>query len=113
MQFISEKDNLLLLALLEAISKIEKISEEHNSVKEFECDFKSFDACLMNFIVMGEMTLRLSPEFIENYPEVDWFKMRAFRNMVAHDYFGIDAEKVWEIIKIHLPHLKGKLNQII
>jgi len=110
---MSEKDTLALLSMLEAIGKVEIISEKIKSVEEFETDFTSFDACLMNFIVIGEMTLRLSPAFLEKHIEVEWHKMRAFRNLVAHDYLGIDAAKVWDIIKLQLPPLKIKLKQII
>lgn len=109
---MSEKDTMNLLAMIEAIEKIEKFTATIQSSAEFENDFKSFDACLMNFIVIGEMTLRLSSDFMEKHNEVEWYKMKAFRNMVAHDYFGIDAVKVWDIIKIQLPSLKIKINRI-
>lgn len=59
----------------------------------------------MNFIVIGELVLRLSDEFLERHGEVEWYKIRAFRNFAAHDYFGIDAEKVWDIIQMKLPEL--------
>jgi uncharacterized protein with HEPN domain len=108
-----ERDKLVLMAMLEAIDKIEIISAEIKSAEEFEKDFRSFDACLMNFIVIGEMTLRLSSELSEKHSDIEWYKMRAFRNMAAHNYFGIDAAKVWDIIKSHLPPLKTKLKQII
>jgi len=46
---------------------------------------------MMNFIVIGEMVARLTEEFVEQNTHVDWFKIRGFRNIVAHNYFGIDA----------------------
>jgi uncharacterized protein with HEPN domain len=51
----------------------------------------------MNFIVIGEMSERLSSELKEQYPEVNWQKIKDFRNLVARDYLGIDAEEVWQI----------------
>ena len=68
---------------------------------------------MMNFIVIGEMVLRLSEEFVEKYYLIDWHKIRGFRNIVVHNYFGIDAEEVWEIIQIHLPKLRNDLNNIL
>ncbi len=56
-----------------------------------------FDAVMMNFIVIGEIVGRLSGEFKEKYNQINWKKVLGFRNIVAHNYFGIDAE-VWEII---------------
>lgn len=111
--FETEKDHINILAILEAIDKIEKNTEAINSSEEFEKDLKSFDACLMNFIVIGEMTLRLSADFIDKHSEIEWYKIRALRNIAAHDYFGIDAEKVWDIIKTKLPELKKELLRII
>jgi uncharacterized protein with HEPN domain len=108
----TEKDHIALLAILEAIEKIQKISAPIKSPEKLEADFIAFDACLMNFIVIGEMVLRLSDTLMGKYKEVEWYKIKGFRNMVAHDYFGIDAEKVWDIIQTKLPELKAKANQI-
>jgi len=111
--FKTENDHLNLLAILEAIEKIEKITCSIPSAEEFEKDFISFDATLMNFIVIGEMTLRLSPVFMDHHNQVQWFKLRAFRNFVAHNYFRIDAEKVWEIIQTKLPDIKIKITKMM
>ena len=108
-----ERIHITLLAIIESIEKVEKITANIHSVDEFENDFKSFDACLMNFIVMGEMTLRLHETFLNKHNEIEWFKIRAFRNMVAHDYFGIDVEKVWDIIQNKLPELKQQISKVL
>jgi uncharacterized protein with HEPN domain len=68
---------------------------------------------MMNFIVIGEMVLRLSEEFVENHSQIEWFKFREFRNMIAHNYFGIDAEEVWQIIKNDLPQFKISIEAIL
>jgi uncharacterized protein with HEPN domain len=68
---------------------------------------------MMNFIVLGEMVVRLSEQFTEKYKQVDWYNIRGFRNIVAHDYFGIDAEEVWEIIQSHLSKLQNDLKEIV
>jgi len=59
------------------------------------------------------MVARLTEEFTEQNRNVDWFKIRGFRNIIAHNYFGIDAEEVWQIIVTHLPQLKKDINQIL
>ena len=76
---------------------------------ELKEDIESFDACLMNFVIIGESVLRLDINFIESNPQVEWHKIRGFRNLIAHDYFGIDVEEVWDIIKHKIP----KLNEFI
>jgi uncharacterized protein with HEPN domain len=47
------------------------------------------------FFVIGEMVDKLSEEIKRKHPEIEWIKIKGFRNIVAHDYFGIDAEEVW------------------
>lgn len=69
-------------------------------------DDETFDACLMNFVIIGESVLRLDSAFIDIHKEIEWHKIRGFRNLIAHDYFGIDVEEVWDIIKNKIPQLK-------
>ena len=65
---------------------------------------------MMNFIVIGEMVEKLSETLIiATEKEIDWYKVKGFRNIIAHNYFGIDAEEVWQIINGSLLKLKDKL----
>ncbi len=66
----------------------------------------------MNFIVLGEIVGKLSENFREKHPGIDWRKIYAFRNVLAHDYFGICAAEVWEIVQKHLPSLNADLELI-
>jgi uncharacterized protein with HEPN domain len=110
---MSEKDRLNLLTLLEAIEKIAKYSSGYKNADSFYENERDFDASMMNFIIIGEMVMRLSDKLIEENSQIDWHKIRGFRNIVAHDYFGIDAEEVWQIIKTHLPKLENDLHAIL
>ncbi len=47
------------------------------------------------------------------HPEINWIKIKGFRNIVAHDYFGIDAEEVWQIIKFKIPDLREGIMKIL
>ena len=106
-----EKDNAIVLLMLEAIDKIFRYTNDLNTEIEFENDIESFDATMMNFIVIGECVSKLSDNFKDLNPQIDWRKVLSFRNVLAHDYFGILAEEVWEIIKKHLPMLKSSLKK--
>jgi uncharacterized protein with HEPN domain len=68
---------------------------------------------MMNFVVIGEMVEKLSDEFKKKHSEVEWIKIKGFRNLVAHDYFGIDAEEVWQIIKNKIPALKSDIKLLL
>jgi len=68
----------------------------------------------MNFIVIGEMVEKLSEDLITaSSAEIDWFKIKSFRNILAHNYFGIDAEEVWQIIHNSLPKLENQLKNFL
>jgi uncharacterized protein with HEPN domain len=101
-----ESNKFQLLAILEAIEKIERFTSDLSNWQELKNDEETFDACLMNFVIIGESVLRLDIDFIERNNQIEWHKIRGFRNLIAHDYFGIDVEEVWDIIKNKIPELK-------
>ena len=74
----------------------------------------AFDASMMNFIVIGEMVDKLS-DTIKSQTEnnINWTKVKSFRNIIAHNYFGIDAEEVWQIINGSLTNLLENLEKLI
>jgi len=100
------KDLDSLENILESVEKIELYSSQLKTADNLFNDAKSFDAIMMNFIIIGEMVIKLSDGFKEKNSDIEWWKIKGFRNIVAHDYFGIDAEEVWQIIQNKLPELK-------
>jgi uncharacterized protein with HEPN domain len=109
----SHKDFACLINIIESIDKINKYSEPFNNADDLYNDTKSFDAVMMNFVVIGEMAEKLSDEFKSNESQIDWFKILGFRNIIAHNYFGIDAEEVWQIIEKCLKDLEVNLKKIV
>jgi uncharacterized protein with HEPN domain len=61
----------------------------------------------------GEIVLKLSDAFKKKYSGIDWTMIYDFRNNIAHDYFGVDEEEVFQIIQNHIPKLKSDLEHII
>ena len=110
---MSTKDQHNLKAILEAISKINRFSKEFSDQDSFYQDDIAFDAVMMNFIVIGEMVSRISDSTKDTNPHIDWNRIKGFRNLVAHDYFGIDAEEVWQIIITDLPKLSAGISKIV
>ncbi len=110
--YMLNKDADCLANILESIQKIEEYVASFNNADELNFDTKSFDAVLMNFIVIGEMAGKLSDDFKNSNVEIEWWKIKGLRNIVAHDYFGVDAEEIWQIIKNWLPKLKSFINNL-
>ena len=76
-------------------------------------DSKSFDATMMQFVVIGETISRLDENFKNSQNQIPWQKIKDFRNIIAHDYFGIDPEEIWDIVNEKLLPLKKEIKKII
>ncbi len=109
----SNKDRPCLNGILEATQKILWIVEDIQNPDAFYEDAIKFDAAMMNFVVIGEMAEKLSLKLKSSSSQIDWVKIKDFRNLIAHDYFGIDAEEVWQIIQTHLPALRTNVELLL
>ena len=107
------KSSIALLAILDAIEKIERYSGKFENDDDFYHDELSFDATMMQFIVIGEMVVKIDEAFKEAHNTVPWQEIKDFRNIVAHDYFGIDSTEIWSIIETHLPKLKIQISALV
>ena len=107
------KDHHCLESIIEAIDRVIEYTSVFESADDFNNDHRNFDATMMNFVLIGEMVDKLSDDFKKKYSEIEWIKIKGFRNIVAHDYFGIDAEEVWQIIKNKIPSLKTEIQLLI
>ena len=110
---MSSRDEANLLAILDSIQRIKEYTKGISSPDDFFKSSVVFDATLMNFVNIGEMADRVSISLRDQYNEVDWRKIKDFRNFVAHDYLGVDAEEVWQIIQHDLPPLKKAIDKIL
>jgi uncharacterized protein with HEPN domain len=115
MQQAKENDLLPILVILESCGKILKyISEFEEPLKFFEFDDQSrFNATLMLLTNIGENVNRISSNTKAEFVEIDWLPIKSLRNRIAHDYTGIDFEKVFEIGKKDLPSLIKSFESII
>jgi uncharacterized protein with HEPN domain len=73
--------------------------------KDFIGDEKTYDAVIRNLEILGEAAKRLPDDVGRQMPEIEWKKVRGLRDIVAHEYFGIDTEIIWSIIHNKVPEL--------
>lgn len=66
-----------------------------------------------NFEIIGEASKNLPESIKESHPDVEWRKIESFRNVLAHEYFGIDIDILWDIIKNKLPDLSAGIRAIV
>jgi len=71
------------------------------------------DAVIRNFEIIGEATKNLSLDFRERHPEIPWRKMAGLRDVLIHNYMGVNARMVWNIVKNDLPVLKRDISKVL
>lgn len=110
---MSKRDIILLLDdMQQAAKKIKRYTKDLD-FEMFISDDKTIDAVIRNFEVIGEAANRIDPDFRDSNPEVEWKRIRGFRNRIVHEYFGIDYEIVWSITEDFLDDLIDWLDTII
>ena len=105
-------DKLLLEDIILSAQRIKEYTSLYD-FKDFQKDYKTIDAVVRNFEIIGEASNRLSIKVREMSPETDWISVISFRNRMIHEYFGVDITLVWEIIEIHLDDLIQEINKIL
>lgn len=103
---------LLLEDILESCERILEYTKGL-SFEIFRKNYLVVDAVVRNFTIIGEAAGRIPDEFKLKHPEIEWDRIRGFRNRIVHDYFGIDYQIVWIIIENNIPELREKINKII
>jgi uncharacterized protein with HEPN domain len=97
-------DKLYLIHIGECLERIEKYIGLDGK-DGFMASTLTQDAVLRNLATMAESTQRLSEDLKAARPEVNWYKISGFRNVMVHDYLGLDLDRVWLIIENELPGL--------
>lgn len=83
--------------------------------EEFIQDKRTQQAIILNLLTLGEAVshiIRISPDFPELYPHLPWKSIRGMRNRMAHGYFDIDLNIVWDTTQLSLPELELKIKEL-
>lgn len=107
---MSTRDAIYLEHMAERIRRIEDCAQEGREA--FESSHILQDAIIRNFEIIGEAVKQLSPEIREKYPGVPWRRVAGFRDVLIHDYMGVDLDEVWNVIQKDLPDLKRTVNEM-
>jgi len=98
--------------ILEAIKKIRSYTTSL-SLESFSKDEKSMDAVVRNLEVIGEAIKNVPEDVRLRYPDVEWKRIAGLRDILIHEYFGIDVVIIWDIIQNKLPFLETQVEQIL
>jgi uncharacterized protein with HEPN domain len=115
MQPVAKTDLVYCLRILEAIGKINLYAEGYDDPFVFfdANDQKDFNACLLQLLHIGEQVNRISESTKYMAPQIPWPMIKGFRNLIAHDYVGIDKFIVFDTITGSLPNLKYHIEKLV
>ena len=105
-------DTLYLIHISECIERVE-LYVGQGGRDAFMESMLIQDAVLRNLQTLAESTQRLSDTLKASHSEVEWYRIAGFRNVLVHDYLGVDLERVWLIVERELPHLKHVVANIL
>jgi uncharacterized protein with HEPN domain len=104
--------SIYLRHILDAITSIQEYTENLNQ-KDFYNNKLVQDAVIRNLEIIGEATKRIPDEFRLGHPQIAWKQIAGMRDVLIHNYFGVDAERVWGVVENRLEDLRTKVSAIL
>jgi len=98
--------------IMDAITKIERYIKNLD-YDAFTKNGMAIDAVIRNLEIIGEAARNIPDNVKERYPNVPWKRMVGLRNIVTHEYFGVDLDNIWKIIKVNIPEVKPDIMKIL
>jgi uncharacterized protein with HEPN domain len=98
--------------IVSSIDKIETYTKDI-TYNDFSRDSLISDAVIRNLEIIGEAVKKLPAEIKRKYPDIEWKKIAGLRDILIHEYFGIDLRIVWDIVENKIPELKSSVTLVL
>jgi len=109
---MSKDYKVYFLHILEAITAIERYIKGLDEDK-FKKNKLVQDAVIRNLEIIGEAAKNIPPNIRSKHPDIEWKRIAGMRDVLIHDYLGVDLERVWKVLENRIPDLKSKINKLI
>ena len=108
-----KKDPIIFLEhIIDCIDKIE-LKMKDVSMEAFFEDYGIQDIVIRRISIIGEASANLPTDFKKKYSQINWKDIKAMRNILVHEYFGVRVKRVWETVQNDIPELKIKVLKIL
>jgi uncharacterized protein with HEPN domain len=109
---MSRNHRLYLDDIIEAVARIRQYTAGMDE-ETFRTDLKTQDAVVRNLEVIGEAAGRLPDETLQAAIEIEWRKIRDLRNILVHEYFGINLPIIWDVVQTKLDALDKACRKLL
>ena len=109
---MSRDYKIYLEDILTAIDKIQSYTQ-NISFEKFSEDEKTLDAVVRNLEILGEAIKNVPEEIRKKHPNIEWKKISGLRDILIHEYFGVDKDIIWDVLQHKLPLLQKQIKMIL
>ena len=109
---VSNRDNASLWDMVQAIKLIQEFVEPL-SFEDYLDSRRDQMAVERGLEILGEAARRISQEFQQAYPEIDWRNTIGLRNVIVHRYEQVQQDQIWAIVAVELPRLLAQLEALV
>ncbi len=104
-------DRLYLQHIHEALDKIASYTQDGQDA--FKANSMAQDAVIRNFEIIGEASKQLGDEIKSREPGIPWRSVSGFRDVLIHNYMGVDLDEVWNVVQNHIPALREAIRRLL
>ncbi len=108
----SRSPKLYVDDILQACQDILEFKREMRNADELEKDRRTFLALIRSLEVIGEAARQMPRSFREKHPEIPWREIASLRNVIAHEYFGLDNTILWDVLQTQIPALTEQFKDL-